>query len=259
MQQPLRRCVTKWIVGLVVIGGTTSAVTMWQFLVHSRLDRELVTAVHRRDGASVRLLLDEGADPNSCEAVVPPQHVIQRLVSIFRPRRGDPAIVVLFDFDHPARVGNDPYGTILKLLLDHGADPCSRSADGLRSVLSVSCMYATPESVRLLITRGALRGESEESIGKIVARSDLPIAEVLLSNGASVNSRMSGGITALMLAQTASTVRLFLKYGANPYLVDDSGRDTMAWLKLEAAGRGLLDKDEYTAIVRELNRHGIYH
>lgn len=220
------------------------------------LNHDLLSAVRRLNSIEVANLLRRGADANATEPTGLRGGIGQRLLPWLFLHRGEPAIILAFARCQKAQANNDPYASIIKSLLDYGADPRARSRESRTPVLIYACIYGSPDTVRLLLNRGALIALPEEDVAACLTISDLPVCVELLEFGANPNSRGYRGLTPLMAAQTAERVVLLLKYRADPYLVNDAGRDTMAEV---VAGKQLLGAEESTEIIRELRRHGIDH
>ncbi len=222
----------------------------------ARLNRDLLSAVQSLDSASVDRLLAAGASANVCQHDAEGSGILQRVLSAFLQKHGDPAIVLVFSRRLPEPVGRDRYYLIIRSLIEHGADSGARSAELGKPALEYAITYGTPECVRLFLARGALKRLTEEEVSICIALSDTPTCELLLLYGANANSRAKGGMTALMAAQSPDKVDLLLRHGADPYLTDSTGRDAMSWM---TSGKELLDEADCAAVIQELRKHGVEH
>ena len=94
--------------------------------------------------------------------------------------------------------------SLAALLLEHGADPESRSTNGAE----LAALHAA------------------------VAGGDLACVELLLARDVDVNALQQGGITALHAAAhhgRPDMVRALLRAGADPALTCEAGRDARSW------------------------------
>jgi ankyrin repeat protein len=168
-------------------------------------------AINWPDVGLVKLLLDKGADVNLADT------------------GGDTALI------EAARDGGPEHTAIVKLLIERGADV---HADNDAAILGAA-KYAAPETVRLLLSKGArVDASDKDSDGDTVlmqAASGASVAtvEMLLSAGAHINVTNEKGQTALMKAVTLDhrydpkerlpIIELLLKRGANINARDASG------------------------------------
>src|SRR5690349_6263753 len=126
-----------WLAVVVAVCGGL----LWQrsdSMRRYRLSRDLWSAVDAADSRRVSALLDAGADPNVRENLTTrPATIAERLRSFFLGSAGHgagcPAIV------RAANEPEDTTGNIVRLLLDHGADPNVRCQE-LASPLGLACM-----------------------------------------------------------------------------------------------------------------------
>jgi ankyrin repeat protein len=134
--------------------------------------------------------------------------------------------------------------SIVKLLLDHGADINSKDCGG-QSVLSSAVIYNSDESiVRLLLEHGAdihakdYYGKSVLAgsvVQKSVSGGNISIVKLLLDHGAEVNSTDRFGDSALSDAvrqwdRNQYIVRLLLAYGADQSALTDEEKEYVAVL-----------------------------
>ena len=168
-------------------------------------------AINWPDVGLVKLLLDKGADVNLADT------------------GGDTALI------EAARDGGPVYTAIVKLLIERGADV---HADNDAAILRAA-KYAAPETVRLLLSKGArVDASDKDSDGDTVLMqaaggASVATVEMLLSAGANINETNEKGRTALMKAVTLDhrydpkerlpIIELLLKRGANINARDTSG------------------------------------
>ncbi len=96
----------------------------------------------------------------------------------------------------------------MTLLLDKGADPNHQDDDGWTKLI--------------YIAHAGYKADAEKT------KALVDLATLLLENGAEVNLRNHHYATALILALDASNfalTKLLLEHGADPYMMDDHGRD----------------------------------
>ena len=111
--------------------------------------------------------------------------------------------------------------TMIDLLLDAGADINIRDIDG-NPVLVNSIVNAQYKVAEHLVQKGAsinVKGPNWAAIHVAAECGKTDLCEILLDSGASVDQLGGNSWTALMLAcreEHIETVRLLLKYGANP-------------------------------------------
>lgn len=152
--------------------------------------------VEGRDPATVRLLLERGADPN-----------------LFGGAYGSALQAACHNGDIRC----------VKLLLDHGADPNLHGGPA-HSALSAACSAKDIRIVRLLLERGA-DVNSPEALATACRVGNVDIARLLLEKGADPNSpgRESGGpLQWASYLANAELVKLLLDFGADPNAVDGS-------------------------------------
>lgn len=156
-----RRWFAGTVIGALVLLVGASGWLMYRDIQRTRLDQGLIAAIKRNDPASVRLLLVRGASPNARDykQVSAWRRLFNRLCGI-RPEAGSgprALVVALHVYVEPDRGFVPIYkdtSQIVGALLDHGADPNTRSADG-ESVLMMTAEVYRPADLRQLIAHGA--------------------------------------------------------------------------------------------------------
>lgn len=158
-------------------------------------DRAGATPLHHAAGfgnlATMKFLLDKGADPNARNK-----------------RKSPPLFWALHD---EAKV---------RLLLSRGADVNLASADGRTAIYQAASMANAVPVLRLLIEKGAnVNAKTITGMTPLIAASRMNVeaAKVLADNKADVKAKNAAGGTALMAAAQAGraqTVRLLLDRGA---------------------------------------------
>ena len=111
--------------------------------------------------------------------------------------------------------------TLVKLLLEHGADPNITNRDGHRALIE-AIKKRQPDIVKLLLEHGA-DPSVKDNLGYTALMAALKerqpgIVELLLEKGADINGRSKNGSTALILATisgNANNVRLLVERGAD--------------------------------------------
>jgi ankyrin repeat protein len=161
-------------------------------------DRAGSTPLHHAAGfgtlATMKLLLEKGADPNAANR-----------------RKSTPLFWAIHD---EAKI---------RLLLDRGADANVRNADGRTLIYQAASMGNGVPHLRLLLEKGA--DPDAKTITGITplmaasARANVDAMRLLIEKNADVNARNAAGATALMAAAAtghAQAVRMLLAKGADP-------------------------------------------
>lgn len=178
------------------------------------LDRNLMGTIRDGDLQEATALLQRGASPNA---------------------RGWPShysgLRDIFDrLDHPAYYGQSALmyaaylsnAQMLKLLLDHGADPNLT----LDSYTALSYATVNVECVRILLKKGVNKTNLQEGLDVAAASGDKEVLRLLLDHGADVNGKDRYGWSALAHALTAGqweTFQILIKSGADPHLPSKNG------------------------------------
>jgi len=240
--------------------------------MQQRGNRELVDAVNALDPTNVERLLNQGADPNSrLDAIrtsAEGDSLIARLKSRFWPKKGNAVLLsVIVDLRTRKNV-DDPHDAIFESLLNHGADPSTTDTRFGWSALKRACQFGRTKYVDELLRRGALRRSTDADVAACLANLfadsspslDVATTSLLLTYGANPNARFADGSTALMFSWSPEKLDLLLRHGADPYLVNNNGNDTLGYMKSCALGKeaGLVPASEYKRLVRYLNSRGIY-
>lgn len=126
--------------------------------------------------------------------------------------------------------------TIIKALIDAGADVNAKDTYG-DTPLSSACIWgASPDEIRMLIKAGAdleAKGENGETpLMRAAFYSDLVVTRTFLEAGADVNARDNAGWTPLHCAVadlhcTQDVIMLLLKFGADPTVKNNKGELAM--------------------------------
>jgi uncharacterized protein len=158
--------------------------------------------------ALIKLLLDKGANPNPRTAEVPPT------------RRW---IMTLGDLSWVDFTGQTPFlraalsgdVTVMRLLLDHGADPTIPTFSGTTPLMAAA-------GVNWVVAQTYTEPEA----------STLEALELCLQKGADVNAANSMGVTAVMGAANRGSngvIEFLAKHGARLDVKDKEGRTPLVW------------------------------
>jgi uncharacterized protein len=126
---------------------------------------------------------------------------------------------------------------IVKLLLDRGADPNRQDHNGWTALLKAA-YQGNAKCIEILASHTKLELDRALLVATLMERKDA--VKVLLDNGAEVDFRASDGRTPLILAAgkgNKEIVELLLKAGADASLTDQSGQTAQA----VAAAKGFND------------------
>lgn len=227
----------------------TSATLLWaldQMFGPSNRNLSLVTAIQQLDVASVASLLKQGADPNSRFVVLSPSTkdadsslglapfrgtLNEIVLSVFQgqPRKtdyGEPCLLELLADErmdvrssaHPFGDQPSAYPEIVKMMLEHGADPNAADQFG-QTALHYAVWSDNPQVSILLLQHGAdpnrTYGRGDTPLGFAVFSHDADLVRVLLEYHANPNVKDSANRTMLQLAgNSQAVIRLLRRYGA---------------------------------------------
>ncbi len=160
-------------------------------------DADGSTPLHHAAGfgnlATMKLLLDKGADPNAANK-----------------RKSTP---LLWGMSEEAKV---------RLLIERGANVNQKNVDGRGPLYQAASMANAVPAMKLLIEKGAdVNAKTLTGMSPLIAASRMNVeaARLLIEHGADVNATNAAGGTALMAAAGTGRpqmVRMLLEKGANP-------------------------------------------
>ena len=234
----------------------------------------LWAAINAQDATSLRVAIDQGADPNqpNSEGRVPlyralvlqSQLVTDTLLGMgananANDHRGDPLIITAMS------VGSAP---ATMALINAGANPNARDTTG-KSVLSYAVYLKQPEIIAALIAKGAdVNAPSEAGDGgnpappifMAIKAGDLALVQQLIAAGANVDALDGKGSTPLHRAAlarpaeyTVSLVTTLLRAGANANAMRPNGGAPLHNLIF---GAGNLAPEALAQLATLLAQHG---
>ena len=193
------------------------------------VDLPLLDAVRAGDTERARTLLAEGVDVDTSDGdgttalhwVALNDDVDTARVLIDAGARVE--VANRFDATPLALAAENGSAAFLELLLDAGADPDAATPEGETALMTVS-RTGRADAVRLLLDRGADPNRAEGWRGQTAlmwasAENNLAAAEALITGGANVHARSTGGFSPLMFAVRAGfrdMTRLLVEAGASP-------------------------------------------
>jgi ankyrin repeat protein len=230
-----RRLNTRFLLSTLCVPALLFGALAW--LTYAQAQREkatlaLVAAVKRGDTADVRRLLERGADPNAREGGVKRVSMGQALLDLWnrirgrrsaRANKGTPVLLL-------AAADAD----IVKLLLEHGADPNVRGMGG-KTPLMIATSWANVRAAAYLLDHKADVNAKDDygdtALINSVTMSRSPLVRLLLEHGADVHVRNQYGRTVLLLAMPygdypgtdLASLKMLLDAGAEVNARDSDG------------------------------------
>ena len=150
----------------------------------------LLQASERKQAEIVKLLIDNGADPN------------------IKSRQGETALMLAAEQGYKVVAERErEYTEIVKILIDNNADLNIKSGGGYSALMYAVSRGGHTEIVELLIDNGAdlniETNSNETALMRSATRGHIEMVKLLIDNGADLNIKNSGGNTALMFAASS--------------------------------------------------------
>jgi ankyrin repeat protein len=191
-------------------------------------------AVLYSDAATVEQLLKKGADPNlrndaKATALMWAATNLEKTRILLahgaevNARSDDARTPLMIAAGHP---GGTP---IIKLLLSHGADPNpTQNPRAENSPLILAALAADPESMQLLIDRGAdVKDAGGPALSMAITTDCRKCVDVLVAQNLDKDAYTSALLRAASLSDDVSIIRLLLDHGAEVNAVDPFGRTAL--------------------------------
>ncbi|GIK06564.1 hypothetical protein Aspvir_002214 [Aspergillus viridinutans] len=188
----------------------------------------LVFALKRGHEAMMRLLLDEGVDPD--EILFEGSRMETTALYMAASSGYDAIVKLLIDKGasvnlkkapgHPLVIAaSNNRKTVVRLLLENGADPNATRRYDNTTALNIAVMRGNSEIVSMLLHKGAHTEMGDDHgttpLHAAIKKNHCKITQLLLEGGADVGARDSSGCTPLDSAMTYGSQRslsLFLKH-----------------------------------------------
>lgn len=211
-------------------------VSLGWLIRQQRLNRALIAAIKQYDTQVALTLLDQGADANSRDK--PGLSLNDIWFLLWNRRKSVPE-----DYETALMVASQKGSpTILKLLLDHGADPNAHMMGGFTALMLADDAggRGSCNCHRLLVERGAnINARSRDggtALMCAVAFRRMGCTRFLVEHGADVNAMDNTGQTALMCAvagrgSTWRLVEFLLTHGAAVNIKTNTGATPLKWAK----------------------------
>jgi hypothetical protein len=203
----------------------------------ARFNNQLASAVENFDVSAVKRLLGEGADPNTREGGARPLWKERFEIILGRRPKPDPGIPLILDavsWSEDCPPSCDRQFDIAKMLIAHGADINAKEGSNGETALDMAVGLEHQKCVQLLIDNGAdvnTRDAYAETPLMTAARTSSESVHLLIAHGAHINAQADDGSTALMQTATwgvPEITPILIGYGADINARDKEGH-TALW------------------------------
>jgi len=199
------------------------------------VDRSLIEAIYRDDAKGVTEAIKRGANPNATDKPYVPvtlTNVVNECWERIRTHgalattTGDPAhppaLILAYELARAREAGDTLQLSLMQRLLEGGADPNIKSADG-NPLLTIAASCSEADLTKLLLEHHANPNLQGRSLFMPFYSASPACQRLLLLSGANVNVRDWHGNTPIMVAYDTEVLQMLIDRGADVNAQNDKG------------------------------------